>query len=36
VLEWPLWARTPAYLGVFYAITLFGRSDAVDFVYFQF
>jgi D-alanyl-lipoteichoic acid acyltransferase DltB (MBOAT superfamily) len=36
VLSWPLAARAATYLGIFYAIVLFGRSDGYSFLYFQF
>jgi alginate O-acetyltransferase complex protein AlgI len=36
VLGWPGWARVSAYAGALAMIALFGRGDAVDFVYFQF
>jgi alginate O-acetyltransferase complex protein AlgI len=35
-LHWPAAARAAVYLVVFYSIALYGRSDAVEFVYFQF
>jgi alginate O-acetyltransferase complex protein AlgI len=34
--EWPLPARAAAYTAIFYAIVIFGVSDAQSFIYFQF
>jgi D-alanyl-lipoteichoic acid acyltransferase DltB (MBOAT superfamily) len=36
VLGWPLPARVLAYVAIFYAIVLFGRSEGYEFLYFQF
>jgi hypothetical protein len=36
VLAWPGWARFAAYVAVANAILIWGRSGALDFVYFQF
>jgi D-alanyl-lipoteichoic acid acyltransferase DltB (MBOAT superfamily) len=36
VLRWPAWARFSAYVAVLHAILVWGRSGALDFVYFQF
>jgi D-alanyl-lipoteichoic acid acyltransferase DltB (MBOAT superfamily) len=36
VLGWPAWARFAAYVGLLNAILVWGRSGALDFVYFQF
>ncbi len=36
VLSWPAPLRAAAYFAVFYAIVLLGRSDGLEFVYFQF
>ena len=36
VLGWPLPARIATYVGVFYAIVLFGRAEGYEFLYFQF
>ena len=34
--EWPLPARAAAYTAIFYAVVIFGVSDAQSFIYFQF
>ncbi len=36
VLGWPLAGRIAAYVALFYAITLFGRAEGYEFIYFQF
>ncbi len=36
VLAWPAWARVAAYVAVLHGILIWGRSTALDFVYFQF
>jgi alginate O-acetyltransferase complex protein AlgI len=36
VLDWPWWARVAAYALLLNLLLVYGRSDALDFVYFQF
>lgn len=36
VLRWPLAGRLAFYLAVLYAIVIYGRNDAIAFIYFQF